>query len=96
MPSGSPGIVTRLLLNYGTNALFFYLVHLWVLRPIGAILALTPLVHPVRWDENVLGTGYGWTFWITYTFLLAFMTVACRLYARFKASKGPDSLWRFL
>jgi len=67
------------LLAFGRAALFFYIVHLYVFALTG--LALSKAV-PLGW--MVL-------FWASGLVLLYFL---CSWYARFKAQKAPDSLWR--
>ena len=67
------------LLVFGRTALFFYIVHLYV-------FALMGLAFPK-------GVPLGWMylFWMGGLVLLYFL---CSWYARFKAQKAPDSLWR--
>jgi uncharacterized membrane protein len=63
----------------GRTALFFYIVHLYV-------YGLTGLAFPS-------GVPFGWMylFWLGGLVLLYFL---CSWYARFKADKAPDSVWR--
>jgi uncharacterized membrane protein len=63
----------------GRTALFFYIVHLYV-------YGLTGLAFPK-------GIPFGWMylFWLGGLVLLYFL---CCWYARFKAGKAPDSVWR--
>jgi len=67
------------LLVFGRTALFFYIVHLYV-------YALAGLAFPK-------GLPAGWMYfsWIGGLVLLYLL---CSRYARFKAQKAPDSLWR--
>jgi uncharacterized membrane protein len=66
-------------LVFGRTALFFYIVHLYV-------YGLTGLAFP-------RGVPFGWMylFWLGGLVLLYFL---CSWYARFKAGKAPDSVWR--
>ena len=67
------------LVVFGRTALFFYVVHLYV-------YGLTGLAFPK-------GIPFGWMylFWLGGLVLLYFL---CSWYARFKARKAPDSIWR--
>jgi uncharacterized membrane protein len=67
------------LLVFGRTALFFYIVHLYV-------YGLTGLAFPK-------GIPFGWMylFWLGGLVPLYFL---CSWYARFRARKGPESVWR--
>jgi len=67
------------LLVFGRTALFFYIAHLYV-------FALMGLAFPK-------GVPLGWMylFWLGGLALLYFL---CSWYARFKARKAADSVWR--
>jgi uncharacterized membrane protein len=67
------------LLVFGRTALFFYIVHLYV-------YGLTGLAFPKGFPM-----GWMYLFWLGGLVLLYF---ACSWYARFKARKSPDSVWR--
>ena len=67
------------LLAFGRTALFFYIVHLYV-------YGLTGLAFP-----KGVPPGWMYLFWLGGLVLLCFL---CSWYARFKAQKAPDSIWR--
>jgi uncharacterized membrane protein len=80
--SGKEEILTRWgkpLLVFGRTALFFYIVHLYV-------YGLTGLAFP-----KGVPAAWMYFFWLGGLVLLYFL---CSWYARFKAQKAPDSLWR--
>ncbi|KAJ2976147.1 hypothetical protein NQ176_g5114 [Zarea fungicola] len=89
-----------ILLDFGTTALFFYIVHLPVLFLVGTGVAAlfghetghTLPGGPMLTDrgiDNIFG------YFATLVLCLLIMWPLCRLYGRFKATKPSDSLWRF-
>ncbi|SPC61593.1 uncharacterized protein UHOD_03280 [Ustilago sp. UG-2017b] len=96
-----PTIATKIpgLMNYGGSALFFYVAHMYLY----ALLSI-PARHffehdlpdhpPNNW-EKTKGLGPTAPFWITWVLGLVILSPLCRLYGKIKATKGPDSLWRF-
>ena len=91
--------VFRILLVYGTSALFFYLTHIFLLQLLGlGWIAL--MGHPVGFQDpftggEAIGVDKIWVFVANWALALAILYPACRWYGEFKRSKGPDSLWRF-
>jgi uncharacterized membrane protein len=88
-----------ILLDFGTSALFFYIVHMLALFGFGALVVSlfghdTGIADPMN-PENSNGIdnllGY-FGFWAAMMLLL---WPVCRAYSRFKSTKGADSLWRF-
>jgi uncharacterized membrane protein len=67
---------------FGGSPLFFYIAHLYLYGLIGLVLALSGTSIPRMYPFWLLG--------------LAILYPLCRLYGRFKRSRGPDSLWRLL
>ncbi|KAK3989935.1 hypothetical protein QBC44DRAFT_326367 [Cladorrhinum sp. PSN332] len=96
-----PHIASRafhVLLVFGTSALFFFVVHMFV--AVGLAQAAVALVgHDVGRLDFFTGNPYGvdqlWAVLTTWGLVLAILYPLCRWYGDFKRSKGPDSIWRF-
>lgn len=91
--------VFRVLLVYGTSALFFYLAHIFLLQLLGAGW-IAVMGHPVGFQDpftgrEAIGVDKIWTFVANWALALAILYPVCRWYGEFKRTKGPDSLWRF-
>ena len=88
--------VKYVLLVFGTNALFFYAAHQQVLALVGILVRNSPLAHDV--PDTMYGAGVGLGFWFAlfYTLSMVLCFYLCKAYAGFKATKGPDSPWRFI
>ncbi|PWY99890.1 hypothetical protein BCV70DRAFT_200799 [Testicularia cyperi] len=101
----SAGTASRLpgLLNFGGSALFFYVVHMYLYTAL-SIPVKRLFAHPLPsrdqppggndWESST-GTGISPAFWLTWLLGLAILSPVCGAYARFKATKPSDSLWRF-
>ncbi|KAK2616226.1 hypothetical protein QQS21_000860 [Conoideocrella luteorostrata] len=96
-----PRIAKRftMLLDFGTSALFFYVVHLATLFGLGMIaVALfghdTGIPDPMnRGNTKGIDNLFGYFgFWALVMLLL---WPVCRWYSRFKSGKPADSIWRF-
>lgn len=96
-----PRIAKRftMLLDFGTSALFFYIVHMLALFGFG-ILAVAVFGHETdvpdpmdpsktRGIDNLFGY-FG--FWAV---MMLVLWPVCRAYSRFKSGKAADSIWRF-
>ena len=70
----------RALGAFGASPLFFYIAHLYLYGLIGLVLAPSGTSIPRMYPFWLLG--------------LAILYPLCRLYGRFKRSRGPNSLWR--
>lgn len=88
-----------MLLDFGTAALFFYVVHMGVVFGIGsAVVALFgwETGHGLPTDpKGAKGIDNMFAFFGTWTLCMLLMWPLCRWYGRFKATKPLDSLWRF-
>ncbi|SNX84602.1 uncharacterized protein MEPE_03311 [Melanopsichium pennsylvanicum] len=89
----------RVLINFGSSALFFYVAHMY-LYSVLSIPARYWFEHdlvdnpPNDW-EATKGLGAKAPFWITWVLGLVILNPLCKFYAKFKNGKGTDSLWRF-
>ncbi|KAK4193167.1 hypothetical protein QBC35DRAFT_480818 [Podospora australis] len=86
-------------LVYGTSALFFYILHMFVLLALGRVMVAL-VGHHVEFPNPFTGKdGMGvdqlWAFFATWAMCLAILYPLCRWYGTFKRGKGPDSIWRF-
>ncbi|CAJ2512053.1 Uu.00g076780.m01.CDS01 [Anthostomella pinea] len=96
-----PRIASRfsILLAYGTSALFFYIVHQFMLFSLGGLL--TRLYgHDMGFEDPVMqkpaiGIDNLWVYFGLWAITLAILSPLCHLYSRFKKTKGPNSIWRF-
>jgi len=88
----------HVLLVFGTSALFFFVLHMFVAMGLGAV-AIALVGHDVGRPNFQSGKPYGvdqlWAFFLIWALLLAILYPLCKWYGGFKRSKGPDSLWRF-
>ncbi|KAG5985900.1 hypothetical protein E4U43_005807 [Claviceps pusilla] len=96
-----PRIAKRMsmLLDFGTSALFFYVAHMLLLFPLGAVVVMlfghdTGVPDPMnpgqsRGVDNLFGY---FAFW---ALVILLMRPLCAWYSRFKSTKGADSIWRF-
>ena len=87
------------LLAYGQSALFFFVVHIFVLLGLGAIWVAV-FGHDMDFDNDFFkgvhtGVDDWWGFWGNWVMTLGVMWPLCKRYALFKLTKGVDSLWRF-
>ncbi|KAH7040374.1 uncharacterized protein B0I36DRAFT_310553 [Microdochium trichocladiopsis] len=88
------------LLTFGNSALFFYIVHQFVVYGAGSIL--TKLFgREVPGEKNpldgqpLIAIQSIWAFWGVWLLVIVIMFPLCRWYARFKSTKSVDSVWRF-
>lgn len=90
-----------MLLDFGTTALFFYVVHMGVIFALSLILipligvdtGLPDEMHPgAGTAQGILNIPLYFALWFV---VLLIMWPICRRYSRFKSTKHPDSLWRF-
>lgn len=88
------------LLVYGTQPLFFYGMHLFLLQLLSPLVLNSPFAHPMPDGTGRPGvpTGLGltWLFALAYLIVMIIMYFACWQYSKFKLQLGRDSLWRFL
>ncbi|RUS13170.1 hypothetical protein BC937DRAFT_86223 [Endogone sp. FLAS-F59071] len=80
------------LLDYGRSSFFFFIVH-------HLVYLLSSVAIGLWWpgaknSEGKVALGYT-GFFIVWILGLVIMWRLCRWYAKFKASKGPDSIFRF-
>ncbi|KAK0553060.1 hypothetical protein OC844_006359 [Tilletia horrida] len=87
------------LLTYGIQALFFYAFHQLFLFVFALALrtAVPGIFEPRDPDVFPRPDGLGWTgYFCVYAVAMVVCYYACREFARFKARRGPDSVWRFV
>lgn len=85
------------LLVYGNQPLFFYGTHLLLVQIAAYPILNSKLVKPLpEWSQIGKGIGLGFNFFALLVILWTIMYFACLLYARFKLSRGRESIWRFL
>ncbi|KAG6024054.1 hypothetical protein E4U41_001871 [Claviceps citrina] len=96
-----PRLARRLtmLLDFGTSALFFYMVHMLALITLGAaVVALfgheTGVPDPMN-PEKTRGVDDLRAYLAFWAVVMLGMWPACAWYSRFKSRRGADSLWRF-
>lgn len=84
---------SNLLMAYGLQPLFFYLVHFHLINIATIVL---PHITRIPYVDGRAAVGLTWPFPLTWVFVLAGSWVACAYYGKWKKSRGPDSVWRFL
>ncbi|KAG5949033.1 hypothetical protein E4U53_006046 [Claviceps sorghi] len=87
-----------MLLDFGTSALFFYVVHILVLLLLSTVVVAmfghdTGLPGPMDPDDTKgVDSLFGYFgFW---ALVMLVMWPVCAWYSRFKSTKGADSIWR--
>jgi glucan phosphoethanolaminetransferase (alkaline phosphatase superfamily) len=86
-------IINGPLLDFGRSALFFYVIHFYLY--FGGAWIIGKLYPELKNPNGGFLEMNGWQFLITWLVGLVILWVMCRYYARFKASRGPDSIFRF-
>lgn len=95
----SAGKRLTMLLDFGTSALFFYIMHMLILLGLGSILVALfghDLGRPDPMDPGKPARGID-SLWAYFTFWAAVMLILwplCRSYSRWKSTKAADSIWR--
>lgn len=89
-----------LLLDFGTTALFFYIVHMLLIFATAATLLPffghdTGVRNPMDPEKPSRGIDNLAAYFGIWATLLLVLWPVCRWYSRFKSTKGVDSLWRF-
>lgn len=97
--AGLTQVLYTILLPFGQSALFFYALHLPLYAVLSTLAKMT-WAHPLGWNDErtgkpAVGLGNSPVFWMTYLLGLVILWVSCRWYARFKSSRGPESVFRF-
>ncbi|PHH59042.1 hypothetical protein CDD81_3847 [Ophiocordyceps australis] len=88
-----------MLLDFGTSALFFYIVHFLLLLIMASVLV--PLFGhdtgvPYPLDPNATrGIDNIAAYFTIWAIAMLTLWPLCRLYSRFKSRKPADSIWRF-
>ncbi|KAG7141279.1 hypothetical protein HYQ45_002100 [Verticillium longisporum] len=89
----------KVLLVFGTSALFFYVTHMFLLFAFGGILVALFGYETDYKDPMGEGPGKGidnvWVFFGNWAAVLFVLYFACKRYSAFKRTKGPDSIWKF-
>jgi hypothetical protein len=81
------------LLDFGRSALFFYVLHFYLY--FGSAMIIVKLFPGLKAPgPNGIVALAGWQFFIIWFIGLAILWVLCKRYAQFKASRGPDSIFR--
>ncbi|KAM0335105.1 hypothetical protein ACHAQA_000140 [Verticillium albo-atrum] len=96
------GFATRrlkVLLVFGTSALFFYVTHMFLLFAFGAVIVAlfgyeTDYTDPMQGAPGK-GVDNVWAFFGNWAAVLFMLYFACKRYSAFKRTKGPDSIWKF-
>ncbi|KAM0274386.1 hypothetical protein ACHAQH_007888 [Verticillium albo-atrum] len=89
----------KVLLVFGTSALFFYVTHMFLLFAFGALLVAlfgyeTDYKDPMG-EGPAKGIDNVWVFFGNWAAVLFVLYFACKRYGAFKRTKGPDSIWKF-
>ncbi|WYZ37673.1 hypothetical protein EsH8_II_001179 [Colletotrichum jinshuiense] len=87
-------------LAFGTSALFFYLVHLFVLFSLCMVTIKlfghdTGVPPPMDDGRPSLGVDSIWLWWANWAVAMGIMYPLCRWYSAFKKTRSADSVWRF-
>lgn len=97
-----PSVARRLtlLLDLGSSALFFYVVHFLLAFAIGPPLAArfgheTDAMDPVNPGKKQMAIDSVAVFFATWAVVILLMWPLCRWYGRFKSTRPTDSVWRF-
>ncbi|KZL78148.1 membrane protein [Colletotrichum tofieldiae] len=90
----------KVLLAFGTSALFFYLMHLLVLFGLSMLVTLRLFgrengVPPPMEGRPAVGVDSVLIWWANWALVMAIMYPLCRWYSAFKKTRGADSVWRF-
>lgn len=96
----------KILVVFGTSALFFYVLHLPLLFLFADAVFIPLLGRETNFMDPGQGQGQGqkaaavgvdapWAFFLNWLVVLGVLYPACRWYGNFKKGKGVDSLWRF-
>jgi hypothetical protein len=80
------------LLDFGQSALFFYVAHFYLYFKSAAVLGY--LFPDLKTPNGRLDLNIG-QFMVAWGSVLALLWVMCRYYAQFKASRHPNSIFRF-
>jgi uncharacterized membrane protein len=87
-----------ILLDFGTSALFFYIVHMLVIFALGAALVAL-FGHDTGVRDPMGGTTQGidnpYAYFAIWALAMLMLWPVCRWYSRFKSTKPADSIWRF-
>ena len=89
-----------LLLDFGSSALFFYILHLVVAAALGGVLTALfgterDFPNPLEPDAREKSIESIPVFFATWAAVILIMWPLCRWYGRFKSQKPVDSVWRF-
>lgn len=88
-----------ILLDFGTSALFFYVIHLPILFLVGMPLVAWFGKDTGRRSPMDPSGGKGisslWAYFTFWAGVMLLLWPVCRLYSRFKSKKAADSIWRF-
>jgi uncharacterized membrane protein len=82
--------VLRVLLAYGSSPLAFYVTHFYLLEALASLAYVAMGAPPDREGVPLWGALLMWS-----CVVLPLELLLCARYARFKGSKGPNSVWRF-
>lgn len=88
-----------MLLDFGTSALFFYIVHMFVVFGLGiGSVALfghdTGVTDPMD-PSNSMGIDNLFGYFGLWALAMLILWPICRWYSRFKSTKSANSIWRF-
>ncbi|KZL63649.1 membrane protein [Colletotrichum incanum] len=90
----------KVLLAFGTSALFFYIMHLIVLFGLSMLVTLKLFgrengVPPPMEGRPAVGVDSVLIWWANWALVMAIMYPLCRRYSAFKKTRSADSVWRF-
>lgn len=97
IPPALSSRVFKPLLVYGTSALFFYVVHIYMLAACAQIFIAwlgVEVTDPFT-GKPAQGVTTLWGYFANWALVLAILYPLCQWYGAFKRTKGPDSIWRF-